>query len=75
MGREHSASEADGPGGGAAFRGRPDQGDIASLSEASPIEGDSATVNRQRVVDEVLAAVELVLVADGAAFWREEPDH
>ena len=30
---------------------------------------------RQRLFDEVLAGVELVLVADGAAFWREEPDH
>jgi diguanylate cyclase (GGDEF)-like protein len=30
---------------------------------------------RERLFDEVLASVELVLVADGAAFWREEPDH
>jgi diguanylate cyclase (GGDEF)-like protein len=30
---------------------------------------------RQRVVDEVLAAVQLVLAADGVAFWREEIDH
>ena len=30
---------------------------------------------RQRLFDEVLASVELVLVADGAAFWREEADH
>ena len=30
---------------------------------------------RERLFDEVLASVELVLVADGTAFWREEPDH
>ena len=30
---------------------------------------------RERLFDEVLAAVELVLGADGAGFWREEPDH
>jgi diguanylate cyclase (GGDEF)-like protein len=30
---------------------------------------------RQRLFDEVLASVELVLVADGAAFWREDADH
>jgi diguanylate cyclase (GGDEF)-like protein len=30
---------------------------------------------RRRLFDEVLASVELVLVADGAAFWREESDH
>jgi diguanylate cyclase (GGDEF)-like protein len=30
---------------------------------------------RERLFDDVLAAVELVLVADGAAFWREEVDH
>ena len=31
--------------------------------------------SRERLFDEVLASVELVLVADGAAFWREEADH
>jgi len=30
---------------------------------------------RERLFDDVLASVELVLVADGAAFWREEADH
>ena len=30
---------------------------------------------RERLFDEVLTSVELVLVADGAAFWREQPDH
>ena len=30
---------------------------------------------RERLFDDVLSAVELVLVADGAAFWREEADH
>ncbi len=30
---------------------------------------------RERLFDEVLASVEFVLVADGAAFWREEADH
>ncbi len=30
---------------------------------------------RSRLFDEVLAGVELVLAADGVAFWREEADH
>ena len=30
---------------------------------------------RSRLFDEVLAGVELVLAADGVAFWREELDH
>ena len=30
---------------------------------------------RERLFDDVLSSVELVLGADGAAFWREEPDH
>ena len=38
-------------------------------------EGEAERAARQRVFDEVLASVELVLVADGAAFWREEADH
>ena len=30
---------------------------------------------RERLFDDVLSSVELVLGADGAAFWREEADH
>src|SRR5512142_1297492 len=39
------------------------------------LDAETERASRQRLFDEVLAAVELVLVADGAAFWREEPDH
>src|SRR5512140_3447279 len=39
------------------------------------LDNETERASRQRLFDEVLAAVELVLVADGAAFWREEPDH
>jgi diguanylate cyclase (GGDEF)-like protein len=38
-------------------------------------DGEAERAAQQRVFDEVLASVELVLVADGAAFWREEADH
>jgi diguanylate cyclase (GGDEF)-like protein len=39
------------------------------------LENEAERAARQRLFDEVLGAVELVLDADGAAFWREEPDH
>ena len=39
------------------------------------LDSEQERTARQRLFDEVLAGVELVLVADGAAFWREEPDH
>jgi diguanylate cyclase (GGDEF)-like protein len=39
------------------------------------LDSESELSARERLFDEVLASVELVLVADGAAFWREEPDH
>jgi diguanylate cyclase (GGDEF)-like protein len=39
------------------------------------LDSETERVSRQRLLDEVLASVEIVLVADGAAFWREEPDH
>jgi diguanylate cyclase (GGDEF)-like protein len=50
------------------------------LSEARPLtpellDSEAERAARQRLFDEVLASVELVLVADGAAFWREEADH
>ena len=50
------------------------------LDEARPksltlLDTEAERAARQRLFDEVLASVELVLVADGAAFWREEPDH
>ena len=34
------------------------------------IDSETERSARERVFDEVLASVELVLVADGAAFWR-----
>jgi diguanylate cyclase (GGDEF)-like protein len=39
------------------------------------LDSETERVSRQRLLDEVLASVEIVLVADGAAFWREEADH
>jgi diguanylate cyclase (GGDEF)-like protein len=39
------------------------------------LDSETERVSRQRLLDEVLASVEIVLVADGAAFWHEEPDH
>jgi diguanylate cyclase (GGDEF)-like protein len=68
--------------------GRPTrtEADEASETGADGIEGIGRAVPalldteaersaRERLFDEVLASVELVLVADGAAFWREEADH
>jgi len=50
------------------------------LQAAKPVarelpDSEAERAARERLFDEVLASVELVLVADGAAFWREEPDH
>jgi GAF domain-containing protein len=39
------------------------------------LDSEAEVAARQRLFDEVLASVELVLIADGAAFWREEADH
>ena len=39
------------------------------------LDGETERTARSRLFDEVLAAVELVLAADGVAFWREEADH
>ena len=39
------------------------------------LDSETERVARARLFDEVLAGVELVLVADGVAFWREESDH
>jgi diguanylate cyclase (GGDEF)-like protein len=39
------------------------------------LDSETERAGRERLFDEVLASVELVLVADGAAFWREEADH
>ena len=39
------------------------------------LDGAAEMAARQRVFDQVLASVELVLATDGAAFWREEADH
>jgi diguanylate cyclase (GGDEF)-like protein len=43
--------------------------------EAGLVDSETERAARARLVDEVLAGVELVLVADGVAFWREEADH
>ncbi len=39
------------------------------------LDSETEMLTRQRLFDEVLAAVGLVLAADGAAFWAEEEDH
>ena len=53
--------------------------DGASISAgrhvADLLDSDAEKVARERLFDEVLVGVELVLEADGVAFWREEPDH
>ena len=50
-----------------------------AVEAASPtrelLDSEAERSARERLIDEVLASVELVLVADGAAFWREEADH
>jgi len=55
---------------------------IAGSVGTEPIAPDSGLPDseteraaRSRLFDEVLAGVELVLAADGVAFWREEADH
>jgi diguanylate cyclase (GGDEF)-like protein len=60
---------------GSANQARADRtDDLPSLHHELP-DTETERAARQRLFDEVLASVELVLVADGAAFWREEPDH
>ena len=53
--------------------------DVVAGSSGRPVADllDSAAEKaaRERLFEEVLGGVELVLEADGAAFWREEPDH
>lgn len=39
------------------------------------LDNETDRVSRQRLLEEVLTSVEVILLADGAAFWREEPDH
>jgi len=53
---------------------------VPSMSGGAPtdlqfLDSDTERAARSRLFDEVLAGVELVLAADGVAFWREEPDH
>jgi diguanylate cyclase (GGDEF)-like protein len=47
----------------------------ARAAESPILDSETERVARSRLFDEVLAAVELVLAADGVAFWREESDH
>lgn len=65
--------------------GQPFEGSVAGVVRPlarEPVAADSGLLDseteraaRARLFDEVLAGVELVLVADGVAFWREEADH
>ena len=57
-----------------------DEADVPAMHAARStgdllLDTDAERAARERLFDEVLASVELVLVADGAAFWREEADH
>jgi GAF domain-containing protein len=45
------------------------------LADSELLDSETERAARARLFDEVLAGVELVLVADGVAFWREEADH
>jgi diguanylate cyclase (GGDEF)-like protein len=49
--------------------------DAARSLSRELLDSEAERSARQRLLDEVLASVQLVLMADGAAFWREEPDH
>jgi diguanylate cyclase (GGDEF)-like protein len=57
----------------------PDAGESSAQERYVPdlklLDSDTEREARSRLFDEVLAGVELVLAADGVAFWREEPDH
>jgi diguanylate cyclase (GGDEF)-like protein len=46
-----------------------------ATSDSGLLDSEAERAARARLFDEVLAGVELVLAADGVAFWREEPDH
>lgn len=57
-----------------------EEADVAGVqgtrsSDHELLDSEAEKAARERLFDEVLASVELVLVADGAAFWREEADH
>jgi diguanylate cyclase (GGDEF)-like protein len=57
-----------------------DEADVPALHEVRSagdvlLDSEAERAARERLFDEVLASVELILVADGAAFWREEADH
>ena len=44
-------------------------------AELGLLDSETERTARARLFDEVLAGIELVLAADGVAFWREEADH
>jgi diguanylate cyclase (GGDEF)-like protein len=75
MERRHSDEESGGSNPEAAREAEADgiRGTIQAVRGLPDSEAERAA--RERLFDEVLASVELVLVADGAAFWREEADH
>jgi diguanylate cyclase (GGDEF)-like protein len=45
------------------------------VADSELLDSETERAARARLFDEVLAGVELVLAADGVAFWREEADH
>jgi diguanylate cyclase (GGDEF)-like protein len=71
----HSGHDA-----GRSAQGRAHEGEAHPAADTPALsrdllDGEAEMAARQRVFDQVLASVELVLAADGAAFWREEPNH
>jgi diguanylate cyclase (GGDEF)-like protein len=71
----HSGHDA-----GRSAQGRAHEGEAHPAADTPALnrdllDGEAEMAARQRVFDQVLASVELVLAADGAAFWREEADH
>ena len=73
-------SRHSGPASGRPTQAAANEGDVGGVDAARSLstellDSEAERSARQRLFDEVLASVELVLVADGAAFWREEADH
>ena len=75
MERPHSGHNAGRPAQGRAHEGEAHPAADTPALNRDLLDGEAEMAARQRVFDQVLASVELVLAADGAAFWREEADH
>lgn len=71
----HSGSESGGESAGAAEEAGAAATPEVPRAAVELLDSEAESSARRRLFDEVLASVELVLVADGTAFWREEPDH